>query len=219
VKHRESKMERISIVGTSGSGKTTLGKALASVLGIPHVELDALNWLPDWKEREHGDFRERVAEAIRQERWIVDGNYRRNLDLVFARATTVIWLNLPFRIVFKRMLFRIFRRSLTREVLWQGNRETLLRHFVTRDSMLLWVIKTHGKMRSRYRELFRHPDLEHIRKIELKSPREVDIFLRGLNPAIGTGASPADIASPAIPIAPKTTASGPDWAPGGARSH
>jgi adenylate kinase family enzyme len=61
----DREMERIAIVGTSASGKTTLAKALSRALRIPHIELDALNWLPDWKERRHEDFLEgcRAASA------------------------------------------------------------------------------------------------------------------------------------------------------------
>lgn len=191
----ESGMERIAIVGTGGSGKTTLAKALSRTLRIPHVELDALNWLPDWKERGHGDFRRKVAEAVDAERWIMDGNYSRIQDLVFARATAVVWLNFPFRLVFFRMLRRIFRRSLTHEELWQGNRETLLRHFFTRDSMLYWVIKTHGRNRKKYRRLFGNPDLARALKIELKSPREAAAFLDGCRPA---SAKPGNIPDTAI---------------------
>jgi adenylate kinase family enzyme len=35
---------RIAVVGTSGVGKSTLAKALAQQFGIPHTELDAINW-------------------------------------------------------------------------------------------------------------------------------------------------------------------------------
>jgi adenylate kinase family enzyme len=188
-------MERIAIVGTSASGKTTLAKALSRALQVPHIELDAINWLPDWKERGHEDFREKVAGAIRGERWIVDGNYSRVQDLVLARSTAVVWLNLPFRLVFFRMLRRIFRRSLTREELWQGNRETLLRHFFTRKSMLLWVVKTYGKNKRKYHRLFGNPDLAQVRKIELKSPREVAAFLEGCRPA---PSAPGEIPDTAI---------------------
>ena len=39
---------RISVVGTSGSGKTTLAVRLAEALGLPRIELDAVNWQPNW---------------------------------------------------------------------------------------------------------------------------------------------------------------------------
>ena len=39
-------MARIHILGASGSGTTTLGAALVDRLGHPHVDADALFWLP-----------------------------------------------------------------------------------------------------------------------------------------------------------------------------
>jgi adenylate kinase family enzyme len=41
---------RIVVVGASGSGKTTMAKALSRALGLPHVELDAINWQPGWRD-------------------------------------------------------------------------------------------------------------------------------------------------------------------------
>ena len=39
---------RIHVMGNSCSGKSTLGAELASALGVPFVELNALNWRPGW---------------------------------------------------------------------------------------------------------------------------------------------------------------------------
>src|SRR5258708_19595198 len=39
-------MSRIHIVGASGSGTSTLGAALARRLACPHVDADALFWMP-----------------------------------------------------------------------------------------------------------------------------------------------------------------------------
>lgn len=79
---------RIAIVGTSGSGKTTVAARLASSLGLPHVELDALFWRPDWRQANLEEFRASVDTATSGEGWICDGNYSRARDIVLPRADT-----------------------------------------------------------------------------------------------------------------------------------
>jgi len=170
-------MKRIAIVGTSGSGKTTLAKALSKALESPHYELDGINWLPQWQERPQEGFRKIVGEKTREEAWVIEGNYARVRDLIWGRATAVIWINLPFRVVFTRILIRSIRRGLTREVLWSGNRESLFLHFFTRDSMLWWVIKTYSLRKREYAALFLESGNGGPEKIELRSQREVDAFL------------------------------------------
>jgi adenylate kinase family enzyme len=168
---------RISVVGTSGSGKTTLAILLSRTLDLPHYELDALNWLPNWRQRDADEFRKIVSEKVRGESWVMEGNYSRTRDIVWSRATTVVWLNMPFHLVFYRMIVRIFRRGLRKEELWNGNRETLARHFFTKDSMLLWVIKTHGKKRREYRALFKDDRYKQLNRIELRGRKDVARFL------------------------------------------
>ena len=68
-----------------------------SAAGVPHVELDAIHWLPGWVEQDPAEFRAGVSQAIAGPRWVVDGNYTRVRDLVWSRATTIIWLNYSFR--------------------------------------------------------------------------------------------------------------------------
>ncbi len=58
---------KIAVVGTSGSGKTTVARALAEHHGVPHVELDALHWGPNWAPCPTEEFRVRVQEALSQE--------------------------------------------------------------------------------------------------------------------------------------------------------
>ncbi|MEX2374133.1 MAG: shikimate kinase, partial [Dehalococcoidia bacterium] len=40
--------QRINIMGNTGCGKSTLGQQLADLLDVSFVELDAVNWLPNW---------------------------------------------------------------------------------------------------------------------------------------------------------------------------
>lgn len=86
-------MRRIIVIGTTGSGKTTTARAIAERLGILHVELDALNWGPDWTEVPWEVFRQRVSEAVAGDHWVVNGNYSKSRDIVWPRADAAVWLD------------------------------------------------------------------------------------------------------------------------------
>ncbi len=113
------------MVGVSGSGKTTLGHQLADALDVPFVELDSIFHQAGWTDLPAGEFRARVGEAIGGDDWVVDGNYRAVLDLVWERADTVLWLDLPRGVIMRRVLARTIRRAVTGKELWNGNREPL----------------------------------------------------------------------------------------------
>lgn len=168
------------MVGTSGSGKTTVGRAIASRLGIPFVELDALAWLPGWTNRPLAELRELVEERTRGPSWVVDGNYSKVRDLVWGRADTVVWLDYPFRRVFGQLLRRTVRRALRREELWNGNRESLRMSFFSRESILLWAIRMHGRRKRQYPGLLARPEHGHLNVIRLRSPAETRRWLDGL---------------------------------------
>ena len=64
---------KIAVIGPSGSGKTTVARQLAEQHGLPHVELDALHWGPNWTECAADEFRARVKRALSEVGWVVDG--------------------------------------------------------------------------------------------------------------------------------------------------
>jgi adenylate kinase family enzyme len=169
---------RINVVGTSSVGKTTLAAALAELLQVPHVELDALHWEPNWTEAPTLVLRDRVRDAIAGAEWVVNGNYALVRDLVWARAETVVWLDLPLRTVLWRYLRRTTRRVAGREILWSGNRERLSTHLFSRDSLLWWIVTTYRRRRREYPPLLAaRPDLVAIR---LRSARAADRWLADL---------------------------------------
>jgi adenylate kinase family enzyme len=93
---------RMMIMGPSGSGKSTLARTLAAKLDLTVVHMDVLFWQPGWVESVEATFRRKIEAAARGERWVIDGNYSRHVDLRLPRADMLIWLDFPRRVYFPR---------------------------------------------------------------------------------------------------------------------
>jgi adenylate kinase family enzyme len=167
----------IAVVGTAGSGKTTLAAQLARLLNVRHVELDALHWGADWAEPPLDVFRARVADALNVDAWVVDGNYSKVRDMIWERADTVVWLDYSLPVILVRLAKRTFHRTATGEELWNGNRETFRRALLSRDSILMWALKTYRRRRREYPLLFGKPEYRHLTIIHLASPGAADRWL------------------------------------------
>ena len=179
-------MRRVNVIGGSGSGKTTVGRELAARLGLPFVEIDQLHWdrYPGWTLPPLDEFRLRVDEATRGDRWVIDGSYGKARDLVWSRADTVVWLDLPFGL----MLWRIVRRTVGRvrsgERLWGLQRETFRNTFLSRDSLLLFALRTQRRRARLYRAWLARPEYVHLDLVRLRSQAEIE---RWLSQAQATG--------------------------------
>lgn len=187
-------MRRVALVGTTGSGKSTLAERLSPLLGAPVVELDALFWRPGWNSAPEETFRGLVGEATGAERWIVVGNYGRMRDLVWRRADTLVWLDLPLARVMARLLRRTVRRIVSGEDLWgTGNRETFRRAFLDRRSILLWALRTHRANGRAFAAAAAEPSHAHLAVHRLRRPAEIGDFLE----RVARGAGVVSRATPA----------------------
>ena len=175
---------RIAVVGSTGCGKSTLARELAQRLGVPHIELDSLFWGPGWSETPDHEFRRRVEAAASGDRWVIDGNYSRVRDVVWSRAQTVVWLDYAFPVPAWRLLVRTIRRSARREELWSGNRESWRRSFLSRDSILLWLLRSYRRHRHDIEAAMRDPAYSSIRFVRLRSPRAAEQWLAGVPSAV-----------------------------------
>ncbi len=171
-------MRRVAVTASaSGNGKTTVGRVLAERLGVPFVELDSLVHGPNWTEISDNELRRLVEPIIAGEGWVMDGGYRRKLgDLILEHADTIVWLDLPIRVWFPRLLRRTLRRIVRGETLWNGNRETMRNAFWGRESLFGYALRMHFDRRRRY-----PAELARYEVIRLRTPAEVDRFLAGVS--------------------------------------
>lgn len=164
---------KIAVIGSSGSGKTSVARRLAEHHGVPHVELDELHWGPNWTACPADEFRARVERALSAPGWVADGTYHGKLgDSILERADFVVWLDLPLRVVARRVTVRTLRRIRNEEELWNGNRETWGEAFFHRNSLMLWLVSTHRSHRRRYLER-----LDRYEFVRLRSQREIEAWL------------------------------------------
>ena len=179
--------ERIVVVGTSGSGKTTFARQLAAALDVPYTELDELYWGPEWTPVAPEDFASRVASAVSESHWVIDGNYAAVRELVWGRATTLVWLDYPFWLVFWRAVTRTFRRICSKEPLFAGNTETLA--VLERDWIPWWVLRTFWKRRREYPALLERPEYAHLQVSRMRRPADAERFLGACRAQASPGSS------------------------------
>ncbi|OJF84156.1 hypothetical protein NS14008_09535 [Nocardia seriolae] len=160
------------MVGTSGSGKSSLARRISELLEIPHVELDAIHHQADWTPMPEAEFRSAVADRLARTAWVADGNYHGKLgDLVWTRADTVVWFDLPRPTVMRQIVQRTLLRAITGRELWNGNRESWRDMFSLNPdrSVIMWAWTRHSTNRTRYLAAQSDPAYQHIDFIRLRS--------------------------------------------------
>ena len=126
-------------------------------------------------------FRARVTEVLAAPAWVVDGNYQSVRDLVWPAATTLVWLDYPLPLVMWRLAARTLRRIISREELWNGNRERLRDNLFSRDSIFLWALTSYPRHRREYPVELARPEYAHLAVVRLRRPRETERWLAGLD--------------------------------------
>jgi adenylate kinase family enzyme len=167
---------RVVVTGTSGAGKTTMAREIAARLGLPHIELDAINWQPGWRDLSRHDppeFVRRVTETAQTEAWVTDGNYDLVRDVVWRRATHLVWLDYDRRIVMARVVRRSLRRVIMRTELWTGtgNRERWLK-LLRPSHPIRWAWNTWSRRRQETEQRVKQSEYAHLAVLRLRHPRE-----------------------------------------------
>lgn len=100
-------MKKVIVIGCPGSGKTTFAKRLAEIAKLPIYHLDAIWHRPDKTHIPREEFDGRIREIFKEERWIIDGNYRRTIEMRVEAADTVFLFDLPKEVCLEGALARV----------------------------------------------------------------------------------------------------------------
>ncbi|WP_226530283.1 DNA topology modulation protein [Metabacillus niabensis] len=165
-------MKKIVLIGSGGSGKSTLARQLGEKLKIKVFHLDALFWKPNWVGVPKDEQTVVQYDLVKQESWIIDGNYGGTIDIRLNASDTIIFLDIP-RII---CVYRAFKRMLqyrnkTRPDMGEGCEERFSFEFFK----WIWEYpKTkRPKILNRLEQLSKKKEV-----IILKSPKEVDDFFK-----------------------------------------
>ena len=104
---------KIHIVGGPGSGKTFLAEKLSRELGIPHYDLDDIQWANEsgyGKKRDAGDRDALLNEILQKDQWIIEGVYYAWCGRCFEDADRIYLMTVPRRVYRYRILRRFLRR-------------------------------------------------------------------------------------------------------------
>ena len=165
-------MERVAVLGPAGAGKSELARALGQRTGLPVVHLDRIFWRENWTPVPRADAERELAVVVAGDRWILDGNFLEHGadDPRFARADTVVFLDVPRRTCLRRVLLRWIRdRGRARPDLPEGATEGFDPH------LLRWIWLYPKTDRPRVLELLASVS-DHAAVHHLRSRAEVEEF-------------------------------------------
>lgn len=168
-----ARMQRLVLVGASGSGKTTLGRWVARHLGLPFTDLDDVFWRPGWQRAPLDVFRADVDRLTSTSHWVVAGNYSSVQDLVWPRADTLVWLDLPLPLTLWRTTVRVLRQARTAESICNGNRQTVSALVFGKGPLLWYTLKTVPQRCRQWPQVLGATEHAHLPVAQLATPAAV----------------------------------------------
>ena len=82
------------MVGCGGAGKSTFACELGAFTSLPVIHLDRFYWRPRWVPTPSEAWKVQLAELVRRDEWIMDGNYTGTLPERVAVADGIVFFDI-----------------------------------------------------------------------------------------------------------------------------
>lgn len=145
--------------------------ALGERLGLPVTHVDDLCWSPGWVQRSREEIDAKVLPVLAGDAFVIDSVYRFHNAHALARVDVVVGLDYARAVSLTRLVRRTWRRIRSRELVCNGNVETL-RLALARDSIIVWHFRSWRSKRERMRRW--HADASLPPVLLLARPADAD---------------------------------------------
>jgi hypothetical protein len=117
---------------------------------------------------------------VSKESWIIDGNSRLVGEIIWTRATVLIWLDFALPTVIRHVLTRTISRLASGSDFSGGMRESWMRTFFSRDSILLRSVKSWALWRREYKKCCSDWTALDLRVFRVNSRKQIDYVVQRL---------------------------------------
>ncbi|MFA5070957.1 MAG: hypothetical protein WC511_01135 [Candidatus Pacearchaeota archaeon] len=119
------KLNRIHIVGIYGSGKSTFAEKIKKILRYDVYDLDEIKYRRKYDKIRSIEERLKIVKEIsNKKKWITEGAWLDYALDLYKKADLVIFLEIPKRILYKRILVRYFKRKISKDKYFNNNLKT-----------------------------------------------------------------------------------------------
>lgn len=88
-------MLKVIVIGSPGAGKSVFSKKLKNITNLPLYHLDMLYHRTDGSHISKEELVIELKKILQTEKWIIDGNYQRTLEMRLKECDTVFLLDFP----------------------------------------------------------------------------------------------------------------------------
>ncbi|MGN0533611.1 MAG: adenylate kinase [Eubacterium sp.] len=154
--------KKIIVIGCPGAGKSTFSRKLHNVTGIELFHLDAIYWNEDCTHISRQRLIKKQKEIFKKESFIIDGNFRRTLELRISQADIIFFFDLPTEICIQGAKNR------------EGNRPEMPCQLPSNDELIDFIRNFNSEVKPKILELF---DKYNSNVITFHSHKEADDYI------------------------------------------